>query len=206
MIDYCDSIKLVVEHWSTKFRILTAMDATVSGFHLSTQKAFMRQLALLCITVILLAGCRKEQGSRVDIYLLKSFNSGIDTTQRPVVNIITNAVLDDTPLIANEDIRFYTRENCTFTLRKNIQAVIQNYGPDKAFAVSVNDEAVYYGRFHPMYMSSLVYGLATINPLFPNNNELRIDFINLGGTNIDPLDKRNDTRIINALKETRRVR
>jgi len=166
----------------------------------------MRLLSFLCLAVILLFGCRKEQGSRVDIYLLKSFNSGIDTTRSPVVNVITNAILDDTPLIANEDIRYYTRANCTFTLQKNIQAVIQNYGPDKAFVVTVNDQPVYYGKFHPMYMSSLIPGLATITPLFSNNNELRIDFVNLGGTFVDPLDKRNDARIVNALKETRRLR
>lgn len=166
----------------------------------------MRLLSFLCLSVILLASCRKEQGSRVDIYLLKSFNSSIDTTQRPVVNVITNAILDDTPLIANEDIRYYTRTNCTFTLRKDIQAVIQNYGPDKAFAVTVNDQPVYYGRFHPAYMSSFVYGLATITPLFSKNNELRIDFVNLGGTFVDPLDKRNDASITNALKATRRLR
>jgi len=177
-----------------------------SNFRCQGEKTFMRLLSFLCLAVILLAGCRKEQGFRVDIYLLKSFNSGIDTTQRPVVNVITNAILDDTPLIANEDIRYYTRANCTFTLRKNIQAVIQNYGPDKAFVVTVNDQPVYYGKFHPMYMSSLIPGLATITPLFSNNNELRIDFVNLGGTFVDPLDKRNDARIVNALKETRRLR
>lgn len=166
----------------------------------------MRLLSFLCLAVILLTGCRKEHGSRVDIYLLKSFHSGIDTTKTPVVHVISNAILDDTALIADEDIKFYTRANCTFTLRKNIQAIIQNYGPDKAFAVTVNDQPVYYGRFHPMYLSSLVYGLSTITPLLSNNKELKVDFINLGGSFVDPLDKRNDVRIVNALKETRRLR
>jgi hypothetical protein len=166
----------------------------------------MKRLSLLCLAVILLTGCRKEHGSRVDIYLLKSFQSSIDTTKTPAVNFITNAILDDTPLVADEDIKFYTRENCTFTLRKNIQAIIQNYRPDKAFAVTVNGQPVYYGRFHPMYLSSVLYGLSTITPLLTNNKELKIDFVNLTGRFVDTLDKRNDARIVNALKETRRLR
>jgi hypothetical protein len=70
----------------------------------------------------------------------------------------------------------------------------------------VNGQPVYYGRFHPMYLSSVLYGLSTITPLLSNNKELKIDFVNLTGRFVDTLDKRNDARIVNALKETRRLR
>jgi hypothetical protein len=155
---------------------------------------------------ILLLGCKKEHNAQIEIYLLKSFVRTIDTTQRPAVNGIANAVLDDTPLVADPDIRFYTRKTSTFTLRKDIQTAIKNFGPDKAFAVTVDKQIVYYGRFYPMYMSSVVYGLATITPLLYKNNELRVDFINLTGTFVSALDKRNDGRIINALRSTDRLK
>jgi hypothetical protein len=150
-------------------------------------------------------GCKKEHNTRIEIYLLKSFVTTIDTTQRPAVNGIANAALDDTPLAADPDIRFYTRKKSTFALRKEIQKDIKNFGPDKAFAVTVDKQIVYYGRFHPIYMNSVVFGLATITPLPYKNDELRIDFINLTGTFVSPFDKRNDSRIINALRSTGRL-
>jgi hypothetical protein len=168
----------------------------------------MRQICLGVILLIVITGCKKEQehGSRVDIYLLKTFNLSIDTTKKPAVNVITNAILADIPLVADEDIKFYARENYTFTLRKDIQSIIQNYGPDKAFAVTVDNHPIYYGVFHPMYLSSLPYGVAMIIPLLYKNNELRIDFVNLTGTYVSQFDKRNDNRIIDALKATGRLR
>jgi len=156
--------------------------------------------------LILLAGCKKEHGSRVDIYLLRSFTLGIDTTKTPTINTITNAIIADTPLVADRDIEFYTKETFTFTLGKDIQSIIQNYGHDKAFAVAVNNQVVYYGVFHPMYLSSVVIGISTISPFLYKHNELKIDFVNLTGTYVSQLDKRNDSRIVNTLRATNRLR
>lgn len=166
----------------------------------------MKHIFFLSLAVLLLAGCKKEHGSRVDIYMLKSFTAGIDQTVTPVVSTITNATLDVTPLVADEDIVLYNKETSTFTLKKDIKSIIQNYGPDKSFAVTVDNHVVYYGAFHPAYMSSMVFGLATIDPILYNNRELRIQFINLTGTFVHQLDKRNDDRIINTLKATGRLR
>jgi hypothetical protein len=150
--------------------------------------------------------CKKEHGSRVDVFLLKSFSSSIDTTKTPAIHIISNAILKDSPLIADHDIIFYTKETCTFTCRKDIQSVIQNYGPDKAFAVMVDSKVIYYGVFHPLYQSSLTYGVATISPFLLRNNELRVDFINLTGTYVSQLDKRNDARILASLNASGRLK
>ncbi|TDH23509.1 hypothetical protein EXU57_17050 [Segetibacter sp. 3557_3] len=167
----------------------------------------MRQAILYCLAILLFAGCKKEQGSRVNIYLLKSFTSAVDTTTKPVTVAITNPVLDDTPLVADEDIRFYTRGTNTFTLRKDIKTVIQHYGPDKAFAVTVDNQPVYLGKFHPLYLSSMTFGVATIAPEINNNKELKIDFITIEGNSfLQQLDKRNDSRIINTLKASNRLR
>lgn len=155
-------------------------------------------------------GCKKEEhgsGSRIDIYLLKSFTTMVDQSTTPATISITNAVLDDTPLVSDQDIKVYVKSTTTFVLRKDIQTVIQNYGPDKAFAVTVDKQPVYYGQFHPFYLSSITFGLATISPLLLNNDELQIDFVTTEGNSfLQQLDNRNDSRIINALKATNRLR
>jgi hypothetical protein len=167
----------------------------------------MRRFFIYCVALILFAGCKKEHGSRIDIYMLKSFTSTVDQSSSPATASITNAVLEDTPLVADRDIRFYTKATTTFTLRKNIQATIQNYGPDKAFAVTVDNQPIYYGSIHPMYLNSIIFGMATIAPFLYNNDELKIDFATIEGNNfLQQLDKRNDSKIINALKATNRLR
>lgn len=167
----------------------------------------MRQIFIYFLTLILFVGCKKEQSSRVDIYVLKSFTSTVDQSTTPATVSITNAVLEDTPLVGDKDVKFYTKATTTFTLKKDVQTAIQNYGPDKGFAVTVNSQPIYYGKFHPMYLSSMTYGVATIAPFLYINNELKIDFVNLEGNSfLQQLDKRNDSRILNTLKATNRLR
>jgi hypothetical protein len=166
----------------------------------------MKRIFFLSLTVLLFAGCKKEHGSRVDIYLLKSFTAGIDQSVTPPVSTITNAVLESIPLIYDEDILSYSKENYTFTLRRDIKSIIQNYGSDKAFAVTMDGHVVYCGIFHPAYLSSLPFGIAMIDPILVNNKELRVDFINTTGLYTHPTDKRNDDQIIHALKVTGRLR
>jgi hypothetical protein len=170
------------------------------------KKFLMKRCVFLLLLPILLIACKKEHGSRVDVYLLKSFAASLDTTKTPAVNIIKNAILNDTPLLADEDIKYYTKENCTFTCRKDIQSLIQNYGHDKAFAVTVNSQVIYYGVFHPMYLSSFTYGVAIITPFLLQNKELRVDFTNLTGTYVSQLDKRNDRRILEVFSATGRLK
>lgn len=167
----------------------------------------MRQVLIYCLALILFAGCKKEHGSRIDIYMLKSFTSTIDQSTTPATVSITNAILEDKPLVADQDIRFYTRATTTFTLRKDLQETIQNYGSDKAFAVTIDNQPVYYGSFHPMYLSSMIFGMATISPLQFKSYDLKIDYtILVGNSTLQQLDKRNSSKIINTLKATNRLR
>lgn len=161
------------------------------------------------MTITLLLSCKKERisrvANRVDIYLLKSFTSTIDQSTIPVTFPVTNAVLEDIPLVADQDIILYTRSSTTFKLRKDIQTVIRNYGPDKAFAVTVDNQPIYYGKFRPGYLSSIAFGVATIAPGSFNNDELKIDFAPEENSSLQKLDQRNDSRIIKALKATGRL-
>ncbi len=105
----------------------------------------MRHIIYYCLTLTLFLGCKKESPSKVDIYMLKSFTVNVDQTTSPATVSISNAVLADTPLVTDKEIEFYKKSTTTFKLRKNIKPIIQNYGADKAFAVSVNNQPVYFG-------------------------------------------------------------
>ena len=166
----------------------------------------MRKFLIYPLVFILFVGCKKQNASKVDIYMLQSFTVNVDQTASPVP-IFSNIVLADTPLVADEDIRFYTKSTTTFTLKKDLQSVIRNYSSDKAFAVTVNNQPVYFGIFHPMYLNSIPFGVAMIVPVLYRNNELKIQFATIvGNSNLSDLDKRNDKRITSSLLVSGRLR
>jgi hypothetical protein len=155
------------------------------------------------LTLFVLLSCKKESASKVDIYMLKSFTTSINRTTSPGAISISNAILADTALVADSEIESYTQSTTTFKLRKDISSIIRNYSTNKAFAVTVDNKPVYYGLFHPGYLSSITFGLATIDPL---NQQLRINFTSNGSSDMLRLDKRNDSRIINSLRKSRRLK
>jgi hypothetical protein len=167
----------------------------------------MRQLLFCCLIWLIFGSCKKEQAPRVDIYLLNSFITQIDQTTNPPTQYITHAVIEDMPFITDRDIKFYTKNTATFQLRSNISHRLKQLGTGKAFAVTVDGHPVYYGKIHPSYLSSIVFGLATIEPVSTNGKELSIHFAE---TSENPLlklnDRRNDSKLLTALKESGRLR
>jgi hypothetical protein len=166
----------------------------------------MRLIFIFCVVLILFQGCKKEHAPKVDIYLLKSFTVTVNPATGPAP-IISNAVLSDAPIVSDRDIKFYIRSATTFILTKDIKPIIKDYGPDKAFAVTIDNQPVYFGQFHPIYLSSIALGIATIEPAILSSKELEIRFATIAGnTSMQQLDKRNDNLIINAMKESGRLR
>lgn len=167
---------------------------------------------LYCSLILLLiSSCKKDSETatkRVEIHLLKSFSLSINQTTNPATITIANAILADTPFVSNNEIRYYNKATYTFRLDANVKERIKEYGPDKAFAVTVNGQPVYYGVFHPLYMSSLVYGLAYIDPIgLTTNNSLTIAYIKVNGdTTLQKLDRRNTNELLDALKASKRLR
>lgn len=139
--------------------------------------------------------------------MLKSFRVNVDRTTNPATISISNAVLSDTPLVADNDIEFYIKYTTTFKLKKALKTIIQNYGPDKSFAVTVDKQPIYFGTFHPAYLSSIVFGVATIDPILFSDNELKIQFATITGNSyLLQFDKRNNSEIINSLNSIGRAR
>ena len=165
---------------------------------------------IYCFLILfLISSCAKDKATnakRVDIYLLKSFSAAINQTTKPVTHTIANAILADTPFVSNHEIRYYNKATYTFRLDANVKERIKDYGPDKAFAVAVDGQPVYYGVFHPAYMSSLVYGLAYIDPIvLTTNNSLTLAYIGDGSATLQNLDHRNSNELLDALKASKRL-
>ena len=170
----------------------------------------MVRLAILLLTVLLFSGCSKSgsaTGKKVEIYLLKSFTRVLDTSRQMGIIRIEDAVLEHIPLVKNSDILFYERSTASFKLLKNMQPLIDTLNSFNGFAVTVDGDPIYYGSFHPMYLSSILYGSATINPNYIENNKLKIDFAyNDFHPFIETLDNRNDPRILDAFHSSGRLR
>jgi len=167
----------------------------------------MQRIFSYCLAFVLFVSCKKEHASKVDIYMLKSFTVNVNQTTSPAALTISDAVLADTPLVADRDIEFYAKSTTTFKLRKDVKSVIMNYGADKAFVVTVDKHPVYFGKFHPAYLNSITFGVATIDPILYSNNELQIQFATVeGNPDLQQLDKRNDNLITNSLAASGRLR
>ncbi|HEV7329952.1 MAG TPA: hypothetical protein VGN63_02835 [Flavisolibacter sp.] len=166
----------------------------------------MKQLLLFCLLLWFFTGCKKESNAKVEIYLLQSFTRSVDVSAGLAITRYSDVSLSATPLVANSDIVNYNPTKTTFYLRKDIGSALKDFGPDKAFAVTVNKQIIYMGEFRPAWLSSVVFGIATINPAFVNGKQMPVDFIRIDNyPDLKNLDRRNDERLLNALLKTGRL-
>ena len=160
--------------------------------------------------ILLLGGisCNKDQSNKqVEIYLLKSF-SIVSNPTTPETVTITDAKLEKNPLVANSDIKYFKQSEYLFTLKKNIRPLIQDFSRENGFAVTVNNQLVYYGIFHPAFLASMTFGLATIDPfIFTTDNSVSIQCVNFDNNpQLSQLDKRNDPRLLEAMSASGKLR
>jgi len=170
----------------------------------------MKYLGMLLLLGIIGAGCNKNHDlakNKVEIYLLESF-SRVSNPVSPYAISITDARLEKQPLVRNGDIDYYEQAQYLFKLKKNIKPLIKDFSGDRGFAVTVNNETVYYGVFHPAFLSSLTFGVATIDPFaLTTESSVTMQYLNFdNNVQLAQLDKRNDPRILNALSATGRLR
>jgi hypothetical protein len=166
----------------------------------------LKRIYFIIIPLFILAACSKNGAAKVEIYLLQSFTTGANASNPNLVTI-NNAVLQDTPFVRDDEIVYYDQQARSFRIRTNIKQDVQTFGPDKAFAVTVNDDPVYYGRVHPAYLSSITFGVATIDPILTGTNDLPMRYALIDQMPLlQQLDKRNDPRILNAFRATGRLR
>ena len=166
----------------------------------------MKRILFLLFSLLLLAGCRKNGTAKVEINLLQSYTTEANPSNPNLVSI-NNAVLEDTPFVRDDEISYYDQQARSFRIRTNIKQDVQTFGPDKAFAVTVNNAPIYYGRVHPAYLSSITFGIATIDPILTGTNDLPMRYAFMDQVPVlQQLDKRNDPAILNAFRATGRLR
>lgn len=167
----------------------------------------MKNFIICCLLWSSFHGCQKERTSSVAIYLLDEFTLAPDSTTFPATLAISDYRLAPTPLVKDTDIRYYNKSTSTFFLKNTIHPLIRHYGPKQAFAVTVNQQPVYFGLFHPGYLSSKLFGLATIDPILAGDPVLAIEFSHIDGHSfLQQKDRRNDPLLINDLKAAGKLR
>jgi len=172
------------------------------------EKIGLKKLFLCCLFLGLFAGCKKENtgNDKVEIYLLQSYTRTVDASAAPAFTRYNNVSLSAAPLVADSDITRYNPVTTTFHLRKDIAPAIRDFGPDKAFAVTVNNQIIYVGEFRPAWLSSVVFGIASINPTFASERKIKVDFIRIDNRpDANDLDRRNDKRLLDALLKSGRL-
>jgi len=166
-------------------------------------------VVLIFLCFVGLPGCKKQSlsANQIDIYELKSFTLKYDTTQAGLQRI-ENPVLKDSPVLKNSEIQSYSLTQHTFKITVNANERFKNLNGSNGFAITVNNVPVYFGLFHPAYLSSMVLGVPTIDPIMTTESAFQIDFVNMHYLqgDISALDKRNDDKIIKALKDSGRLR
>lgn len=152
---------------------------------------------ILSITLISLAGCEKDSGIGLEIYLLDDYNTPTTSDE-----IITGSEkLAKNPIINYHDIIYYDSTEYYFKIgtgkaeeMNKINWVTQG----TAFALTINKSIIYTGYFMPGYSSSGIRWF-TMDPF---STDGRI-FIGLGYpvdyTPLRSIDPRNDKRIIDLL-------
>lgn len=165
------------------------------------------------LVVLTFLSCKKggnekdSDKNRVDIYLAKSYKIETDTSAFPPSSSLSDVVLSDTILVKNDQIVSYDQKERTFKLKKGAMSKLKAVNGNSAFALTVNNEIVYYGKFQPGYLSYILFNVATIDPLDYGNNELPVGFsADTPGQQISPKDKRNSDVLLDALKASGRLK
>jgi hypothetical protein len=169
----------------------------------------MRHIILtLTIFTILSVSCEKKKTipeGGIHIYLLSNYES-LD----PLWEIDdSNFVLEGHPIISYEDILSYDARNHAFKISSSAQESLKGDETDihsRPFALVADKKCIYTGYFWASYSSAICPWL-TIDPIHAQfAGELRIE---LGYPwlmeDMDIPDRRNDVRILNILRQDRKL-
>jgi hypothetical protein len=161
----------------------------------------MRPLLIMLTVAVFNLSCSSDQvstGEKVEIYLLKSFQTVAGKCQiDPDLS-----VLQDTALVADQEILAYATSTYKFRLAPTAIQRIKDLFDRTPFALTIDKQVVYYGFFKPSISSSSCDHSITMDFAWPSSNEI---FLKLGypaqlpGVAIE--DKRNDARLLALLKK-----
>ncbi|HHT30223.1 hypothetical protein [Petrimonas mucosa] len=169
-----------------------------------------RKLIISLFGVMFLStyGCDGDvtTNGKVELYLIQSYTT-VDNSYQIVESSVVTAEI---PLIEYDDILSYDSKECIFELSdraiNSIKALETSvYG--LAFAIKANDTLVYTGYFWPSY-SSVSCDWVVVDPNMTgigNTMQVSLGYPGLIQGKIIQ-DKRNDKRIVQILREDRKLK
>ena len=82
-----------------------------------------------------------------------------------------------------------------------------NQPTDRGYEQPDNSWKIATAVFGILFLAALVFGIAYIDPIMVTNKEMAIEFIKLDNApHVQKLDKRNDSRLLDVLAESGRLR
>lgn len=168
-------------------------------------------LLLALASLLTFMSCRKNHDADfsnigIEIYLLKTYSK--ESNSSKILN--ETVVPDDTALIKDAEIYSYNPNNYTFTVSAKKTSWLNDFQTNKthgrAFAVTVNREIIYTGYFWASFSSASVDWI-TIDPININGKNTLTVRLGYPGTfpGMNIPDLRNDLRILEYLKSTKRL-
>ncbi|MBC7744780.1 MAG: hypothetical protein H7096_06725 [Flavobacterium sp.] len=159
----------------------------------------------LFILIFSVAGfsCKKDEvqaGAKMEFYLLKSSQMLTNKCQVDA----SKAVLEDIPIISNQDILEYNRRMHEFTFSANSVQKLMTLRDGFPFAVTIDNRVIYYGINKPSYSSSTCDHSITMDYASDNNKvTMKLGYPGEGFA-ID--DQRNNPEILATLGKQRKLR
>lgn len=157
----------------------------------------------LALLLLPLFTCNKDKidaGSKVEIYLLESYELVAGKCQ---VNAST-ITLKNEPLVANDEIITYSNDDHTYTVtRATVQKIVALPGRTP-FALTINKEIIFTGFYMPLIMSSTCEHSITMSTGVQNKIFMNLGYPYFSTTGID--DKRNDPSLLAILHAQGKLR
>lgn len=166
----------------------------------------MRGTVCFLTIILICSACKKgnvQPGATVEIYLLKT----VQTVPGKCQVDPSYTILQDTPIIRNQDIISYSTTDHKFKLTDTSIQKLKALMGRTPFAVTVDRQVVYYAFYMPNYLSSSCDQSITMDIDWTSGNQVyfRLGYPGqLQGVAIE--DNRNDARLLATLKSQGKLR
>lgn len=163
---------------------------------------------LIIIAGFALSSCQPDKGNKFAIYLLAQ---DIPATKLSQMDI-NQLVIQEQPVISNDDILSYDKATHTIELTQEAYIRIQQIFPMPVkvagipFVVCVGDERIYTGAFMTPVSSISYDGVVISQPFDTTKTTIQIALGYPGQGAFTGGDPRGDSRIINALEQSKKLK
>jgi hypothetical protein len=164
----------------------------------------MKRTILLYLSVVsVLLSCDKgttgSAGGSIEIYRLRF----APPSTGPCTNLVNSGQLAESPLIANDDILWYKKNDFEFRVKDAVGDRLRELKDNEQLAVTLNKTVIYYCLNKPLISSSICPNSISMGHLFSHTLYMTLVTGSVGAQ-ID--DARNDIRLLSALANQGKLR